>query len=100
VCDRESVQIRFTVSREWVEDELLPAFPAVTNRSEAARTAVQEAVQARQDGALVCDRIDERVADLLGELAGSVSNNQTITINDPEAVDIAEAGEVQVGDDE
>jgi len=79
--DRESVQLRFSISQVWVEEELLPAYPSTTTVSQAARQAISDGVDASDDDdAGVEARIGSEVIAALRESGGVVENNQTIEI--------------------
>jgi hypothetical protein len=92
ICDRDSVQIRLSISRDWIESELVPAYPHVTTVSQAARTALMDGVEAatEDDASGVEAAIGHDVVAALDRLGGEVENCQSVTINAPENVEIAE----------
>lgn len=65
--EREPVQIRCSMSREWVETELLPAYPAVTSASQAARNACMDGVEAQQGQGGLRAEIRGEIVDVLRE---------------------------------
>jgi hypothetical protein len=89
ICGRESIQIRLSVSRGWVEDELLPAYPHVTTVSQAARTALLEGVEAatEETGRGVEAAIGRDIVAAMERLGGSVENCQAVQVNAPEDAD-------------
>jgi len=79
--DRESIQIRCSLSKDWVDDELMDAYPHVTSVSQAARQAVLDGVQA-QDAEGVLAKVGSDVIAAMQEAGGEVENCQTVRIGD------------------
>jgi len=98
--DRDPIQIRFSVSRAWVEEKLLPAYPAVTRVSQAARHAVIDGVADKEHCSTVEARIGEDALAALRELGGKIENRQSVHIdaNGNVAVDEDNAVSVEAGD--
>jgi hypothetical protein len=93
LSDREPYQIRLSVSQDWIEDTLMPAYPHVTTVSQAARSALADGVEAQQEASEpgIEASIGRDVIEALQRLGGEVENCQSVTINAPEHVEIGDA---------
>jgi len=96
---REPVQIRMSMSREWVETELMPTYSAVTSASQAARIACMEGVEAREgEGGMVAE-INGAIIQALRESGGTVENCQTIHIGPDGDVVVEERTDTDAGEE-
>lgn len=97
VVERKPVQIRFSVSQDWLENELLPAYPNATKASQAARQACLDGVDHREEtNKGVRATIDSEVIAALKKLGGEVENCQVVRIGATDEVIVDEAQEVDV----
>lgn len=85
--DRETVEISMTLPKDWVEESLLPSYPAATRASQAARMSVQSDIK-RQEKELASGEIAESLVNLIKEGGGSWENVQRVEINNVGEIEV------------
>lgn len=89
------VSVRFP--KEFVEDELLPEYPAASKATDAIRMAVQNDVERRQQ-AITPSNIRDSVIDALEEYGGSWESVQRLEIHSVDDLGIGDANSVEVNE--
>lgn len=98
MSDRTSVEVSVSLPREFVEDELLPEYPAASNAPQAARMAIQNNIRRRHER-ISPREISDRMADIIEQTgSGRFENVQRAVIGDTRRV--AQADSYEVVDEE
>jgi hypothetical protein len=91
----ETVDVSVRFPSAFVEEELLPEYPAASKETDAIRMAVQNDIERRQQS-VTPSAIRDSVVDALEEYGGTWESVQRLEIHSVENLDIGDADTVSV----
>lgn len=92
---REGRQVTLTLSEQWIERHLFPAYEHCTNVSQAARAAIKDGVDYQEEyDPSISQEVLQDVIEAMKQEGGEVQ--QTIRIGSAEEVEIENAEDVDV----
>lgn len=92
----QTQEVSVTFRREYVEEEIMPQYPASTRPSQAIRMAVSNDVERKQQMITPATIRDSVIEALERAGGGKFENIQRIVVGDVEELEIGDVGDVQV----
>lgn len=94
--EEDSQEVSVTFDREYIEEQLMPQYPAALHPAHAIRMAVANDVERKQES-ITPARIRDSVIEALERAGGgSFENVQRIVVGDVDELEIEDVGDVQV----
>lgn len=96
MTDDDSIEVSVTLPREYVEEQVLPNYPAANRPSDAVRMALANDVERKQQMITPANIRDSVIEALERAGGGSFENVQRIIVGDVDELEIGNAGNIEV----